>query len=89
MCGKVASGQPYPFLLVGNFGVPPICRGSFLPNSNSISAERMCFQRLGKIEGFFRTGPLVALSVFEVESWKRPASYMNNRVNVTEARIWL
>ena len=89
MCGIITFGQPHPFLLVGYFGVPPICRGSFIPDSNSISAKRMCFQCLRKFEGFLRIGPLLALSIIEVGPWKRSASYMNNSVNMTEVRIWL
>jgi hypothetical protein len=89
MCGIITFGQPHPFLLAGYFGEPPICRGSFLPDSNLISAKRMCFQCLRKIEWFFRIGPSLAHSVIEVGPWKRSASYMNNSVNTTEVRIWL
>jgi hypothetical protein len=89
MRGIITFGQPRPFLLVGHFGVPPICRSSFISNSNSISAKQMCFQCLRKIAGFFRIGPLLALSVVEVGPWKRSASHMNNGVNATEVRIWL
>jgi hypothetical protein len=89
MRGIITIGQSHPFLLVGYFGAPPICRGSFIPDSNSISAKRMCFQCLRKIEGFLRIGPLLALSAIEVGPLKRSASYMNNSVKVTEVRIWL
>jgi hypothetical protein len=89
MRGIITIGQPYPFFLVGYFGVPPICRGSFRPDSNSIAAKRICFQFLRKIEGYFRIGPLLALSVIEVGPWKRSASYMSNSADATEVQIWL
>jgi hypothetical protein len=89
MCGIATFGQPHPFLLIGYFGVPPICRGSFIPDSNSISEKRMCFHCLRKIGVSLRAGPLLALSFAEMAPGKRPASYMNNSVNATEVRIWL
>jgi hypothetical protein len=89
MCGLITFGQAHPFLLVGYFGVPPICRGGFLRDSNSISAKRMCFQCLRKIKGFISIGTLLALSVIGVGPRKRPASYMNNSLNPAEIRIWL
>ncbi len=89
MKGIITIGRPHPFLLVGYFGAPPICRGMFIPRTNSIFAKQKCFQCLREIEGFTRAGPPLALSVTDMGPWKWSASHMNKGVSVTEVRTWL
>jgi hypothetical protein len=89
MFGIITFGHPHLFLLVGDIGVPPICRAMFKRRTNSIFAKQMCFQCLRKIEGFLRVGLSPALSVIDLGPRKRSTSYMNSGVNVTEVRIWL
>ena len=88
MPGTIAIGQLCPAQLIGHFGVPPKCRMLFMPSPDLISAKQVRFQRLKKMEGFLRIGPLSALYKLEVGLRKRSASSMSNSVNVPEVQIW-
>jgi hypothetical protein len=45
--------QPHAFFLVGYFGVPPICRSRYLPDSSAISANRCVLNALERSKGSF------------------------------------